>query len=349
MIEKTSNWIDPKFDTIIDVRAPSEFADDHIVGSINCPVLTNNEREEVGFLYKNVSGFKARVLGASMTARNIAGHIERQFYQFGGDWRPLIYCWRGGQRSRAMSLVLQEVGWRVAILDGGHKKYREDVIRMIPALAKSLRIVLISGQTGSAKTRLLNEISLLGGQVLDLERLANHRGSLIGAFPGNPQPSQKFFESLVVDKLMQYSKNKLVFVESESSKVGQLHIPAGLWSAMSEARCVELKISARSRAKFLIRDYHDLREDKNRLRQFFSQVKPRVSSKVFRDWLCFLERESWDELALSIIENYYDPAYLVHRSRKKREKVAHSYNGELTGSAIKRLAQEVMEMAEGSF
>ena len=344
MIEKTSNWNDPRFDTIIDVRAPSEFANDHIIGAINCPVLNNNERDEVGYLYKNVSGFKARVIGSSMTARNIASHIENNFSQFDGGWRPLVYCWRGGQRSRSMSIVLREVGWRVAVLEGGHKRYRKDVIKMLPETVKKLKVVLVSGQTGSGKTQLLSEISSLGGQVLDLENIANHRGSLLGGFPENSQPSQKFFESLLLNQLTKYNEKEIVFIESESSKIGQLHIPSGLWNAMASASYVELNAPAKARAQFLVSDYADLKKDKSRFKTFFSRASLRVGSKKIKQWLSLLEEEKWSDLALSLIDDYYDPAYILNRSQKRnRHRLACFDYEEITKKSLKNLAQKLLK------
>ena len=118
------NWEYKDFDTIIDVRSPSEFEEDHIVGAINCPVLSDLEREKVGTIYKKESTFKAKIIGSSLTARNIAKHIEERFSEYKGSWQPLVYCWRGGQRSKAFAIILSEVGWRTQQLEGGYKEYR---------------------------------------------------------------------------------------------------------------------------------------------------------------------------------------------------------------------------------
>ena len=178
------NWESKNFDTIIDVRSPSEFANDHIIGAINCPVLSDKEREKVGTIYKKESTFKAKIIGSSLTARNIADHIEKNFLEQKGSWQPLIYCWRGGQRSKAFSIILSEVGWRTYQLDGGYKEYRNSVVKFFENIGSKLKIILISGKTGSAKTKILQNIGELGGQILDLEGLANHKGSLLGKIPG---------------------------------------------------------------------------------------------------------------------------------------------------------------------
>ena len=189
------NWKCKDFDTIIDVRSPSEFEEDHIVGAINCPVLSDLEREKVGTIYKRESTFKAKIIGSSLTARNIAKHIEERFSEYKGSWQPLVYCWRGGQRSKAFAIILSEVGWRTQQLEGGYKEYRNHVLEFMDNIGSKLKIILISGKTGSAKTKILHSIAQQGGQILDLEGLANHKGSLLGKMPNFNQPSQKFFES----------------------------------------------------------------------------------------------------------------------------------------------------------
>jgi len=348
-IETTLNWGDQSFDTIIDVRAPSEFYEDHIVGALNCPVLDDNQRVEIGLLYKKVSGFEAKVKGAIITARNIAFHIENNFSQYGGNWRPLIYCWRGGQRSRAMALVLKEIGWRPILLSGGHKQYRKDILKMIPELCLRVNIILISGQTGSAKTHILQGIKSAGGNILDLEALAKHRGSLLGAIPGETQPSQKYFESCLVEKLRKFSQGAVVFIESESSKIGNLHIPIGLWRAMHKAPLIEVKVPSDIRARFLQRYYSDLKINKDRFSALFLIAKSRVSSKIISDWEKFLQKKAWQSLALSLIKNYYDPAYLIHRTRQNRIKVKSLSSSNLTAPGIRLLATKVLEIGERYF
>ena len=201
--KKIKKWENKTFDTIIDVRSPLEYEEDHIIGSINCPVLYDQERIIVGTIYKKESTFRAKIIGSSLTARNIAKHIEEKFINQKGSWQPLIYCWRGGQRSKAFSLILSEVGWRTFQLEGGYKKYRNEVINFLNKVGSKLKIILISGKTGSAKTKILQNIKLQGGQILDLENLANHKGSLLGKIPNLKQPSQKLFESKLYHQIKQ--------------------------------------------------------------------------------------------------------------------------------------------------
>ena len=190
------------FDTIVDTRSPAEFAEDHVPGAVSCPVLDNEERARVGTIYKQVSPFDAKKLGAALVAKNIAFHLENSFQGKPKTWKPLVYCWRGGKRSGAMAHVLREVGWDAKTLEGGYKAYRRYVVDSLAVLPEKFTFKVIHGVTGSGKSRLLRALAAAGAQVLDLEELAAHRGSVLGGLPERPQPSQKMFESLLLQKLL---------------------------------------------------------------------------------------------------------------------------------------------------
>ena len=200
------------FDTIVDVRSPAEFAEDHVPGAINCPVLDNEERARVGTIYKQVSPFEAKKIGAVLVAKNVAGHIETAFIGRPRNWKPLVYCWRGGKRSGAMAHILRDIGWDARTLEGGYKAYRRWVIEQLARVPYGLRFRVVCGPTGSGKSRLLQALARTGAQVLDLEELAAHRGSVLGDLPGRPQPTQKMFESLVLQRLSSFESRREVFV-----------------------------------------------------------------------------------------------------------------------------------------
>ena len=180
-----------EFDEIIDVRTPLEFAEDHIPGAINCPVLSNEERVEVGTLYKQVSPFEAKKLGAAYISANIARHLQERFRDRPKAWKPLILCWRGGMRSGAMVTIFRSIGWNAQQLSGGYKAFRHLVVDELAERPPRFSWRVIAGATGSAKSRVLYHLAAAGAQVLDLEGLACHKGSVLGVLPGEPQPTQK--------------------------------------------------------------------------------------------------------------------------------------------------------------
>ncbi len=190
----------PPFDAVIDVRSPAEFADDHIPGAVNLPVLNDDERVQVGTVYKQVHPFEARKLGAAMVSRNIARHLDEHFAGHPNGYRPLVYCWRGGQRSGSLATVLGQIGFRVTVLAGGYKTYRGEVLDGLRDAAERVQLRVLAGRTGSGKTAVLRAVAAAGGQTLDLEELACHRGSLLGAEPGQPQPPQRLFESRLFER-----------------------------------------------------------------------------------------------------------------------------------------------------
>tara|TARA_B100001093_G_scaffold512704_1_gene583082 strand:+ start:2251 stop:3291 length:1041 start_codon:yes stop_codon:yes gene_type:complete len=317
--KKIKKWENKTFDTIIDVRSPLEYEEDHIIGSINCPVLYDQERIIVGTIYKKESTFKAKIIGSSLTARNIAKHIEKKFINQRGSWQPLIYCWRGGQRSKAFSLILSEVGWRTFQLEGGYKKYRNEVINFLNKVGSKLKIILISGKTGSAKTKILQNIKLQGGQILDLENLANHKGSLLGKIPDLKQPSQKLFESKLYHQIKQLDLRRNVYIEAESSKIGNIHIPKTLWAKMIVSPRIEIKADIELRSSFLLKDYKYMCENPELIKPIIYGLKNRLSKKLINDWMELITKKLWLDLTKSFLENHYDPSYSSNTIKNDRK------------------------------
>jgi tRNA 2-selenouridine synthase len=298
-----------EFDAIIDVRSESEFALDHIPGAINCPVLNDEERIRVGTTYKQVNAFEAKKIGAALVARNIARHIDERWADKPRDWKPLIYCWRGGNRSGAMAHILAKIGWPAIQLDGGYKAYRAHVGS---ALAEPPRLgfKVICGTTGSGKSRLLEVLDSVGAQVLDLEQLAAHRGSVLGNLPSQPQPSQKMFETLVWDKLRKFDPALPVFVESESKKVGNLRVPDALMEQMRLSPCISLALSRPNRVRLLMEDYHHFTADPSLLNtQLECLVKLHGRDKIGA-WHDLANGGQMPQLVDELLVGHYDPAYL---------------------------------------
>lgn len=255
-----------RFDMIIDVRSPGEFAEDHLPGAVNLPVLSDAERAQVGTVYVQQSRFTARRLGAAHVARNVAHHLETALADRPGGFRPLVYCWRGGMRSNAMATILSQVGWRTTVLSGGYRTYRRLVVARLYDGELPLDFVLLDGQTGAGKTEILGRLAGLGLQTLDLESLAAHRGSLFGALAGRAQPSQKLFESRLLAALDGFEPGRLVVAEAESSKIGDRMVPPALWSRLALAPRIELAAARPDRARYLVATYGDLIADRGRWR-----------------------------------------------------------------------------------
>ncbi|HEY5761930.1 MAG TPA: tRNA 2-selenouridine(34) synthase MnmH [Rhodocyclaceae bacterium] len=297
------------FDAIIDTRSPAEFAEDHLPGAINCPVLDDAQRAEVGTLYKQHSPFAARRVGAALVSENIARHLRTAFADQPKQWRPLVYCWRGGQRSGAMTIVLRQVGWDARQLEGGYKAYRRRVVTELAALPLPLDFIVIGGPTGSAKSRVLQALAERGEQTLDLEALASHKGSVLGLLPGLAQPSQKAFESALWQALGRLDPARPVFVEAESRKIGRLQVPEVLIERMRAARCVAIDAPLEARVEFLIGDYDYMVRDPEHLIGRLDALRPLRGSEPVDGWIELVRAARWSDLVECLLTGHYDPLY----------------------------------------
>jgi tRNA 2-selenouridine synthase len=323
------------FDEVIDVRTPAEFALDHVPGAVNLPVLSNDERARVGTIYVQDSRMKARRIGAALVARNIAAHLEGALKDKPGSYAPLIYCWRGGQRSLAMATVLEQVGWRPTRLAGGYMTYRRRVTATLYGETAPPNLVLLDGYTGSAKTEILHRLAALGVQVLDLEGLAGHRGSLFGAMAGQPQPGQKQFESALLAELERFDPRAPVVVEAESSKVGQINLPPVLWKAMAGAPRIEIVAPRAARVDYLIAAYRDLAEDAPAVAKALAGLTARHGRKQVGEWREQFACGELHALAYGLVERHYDPAY-----ERGRREAARPVLGEVSMADLGPVQQE---------
>jgi tRNA 2-selenouridine synthase len=298
-----------RFDALIDARSEGEFALDHLPGAINCPVLNDEERVRVGTLYKQVGAFEAKKLGAALVARNIARHLEEHFGDKPKDWKPLVYCWRGGNRSGSLAHILAKIGWPVIQLDGGYKAYRAAVSAALDA-PPDLQWRVICGTTGSGKSRLLETLDGIGAQVLDLERLAAHRGSVLGHLPDEPQPTQKMFETRIWDKLRRFDPSRPVFVESESKKVGNLRVPDAVMERMRAAPCVALTLARPNRVRLLMEDYAHFARDPQALNGQLDHLVQLHGRARIDEWHALANSGAMPELVDQLLVEHYDPAYL---------------------------------------
>ena len=341
--QSLTDMLDHGFDTVIDVRSPAEFAEDHLPGAINLPVLDNEERAEVGTIYVQQSPFLARKIGAAKVFRNAARHIEEVLQDKEGGWRPLVYCWRGGQRSGSFTWMLQQVGWRADVIQGGYQTYRRMVNRYLYDDALPFRLIALDGYTGTAKTELLHRVAALGGQVLDLEGLAHHRGSLLGAMP-TPQPSQKAFESELAGQLCRLDPSRPVLVEAESNKIGARIIPPTLWSLMKTAPRVQVTAEPEARCAYLQRAYDDILSDADRLRQKLDPLRAHRSHAVVDGWFEQIAEGDKAGLTRALMQQHYDPSYEKSRRAIGAEIRAEVSAGDLSDASLNAAAARVMAL-----
>lgn len=326
------------FDAIIDVRSPSEYAEDHVPGAISLPVLSDEERAEVGTIYVQESAFKARKLGAALVARNAARHLEGPLARHEGGWRPLVYCWRGGQRSGSFASILSQIGWRVDTLDGGYQSYRRLVVDCLYDRAFPAPVVLLDGNTGTAKTEILARLSAHGVQSIDLEGLANHRGSALGG--QGAQPSQKAFESALASAIAAIDPNRPVVIEAESSRVGRLNLPPQLFAAMKAAPRIEVSAPVDARARYLCGAYADLIADTESLSERLRRLIRLQGRERVEAWVKMAEAGEHLTLAGELIQHHYDPRYGKVRDARDAETVRVSASN-LDAQGVDGLAGEI--------
>ncbi len=333
-----------QFDEVIDVRTPAEYAQDHLPGAINCPVLSDEERVQVGTLYKQVSPFAAKKVGAALVARHIAEHLEQHFLDKPRDWKPLLYCWRGGQRSGAMTHVLRQVGWQAAQLESGYKSYRHHVVETLTELPHRFHFRVVTGATGSGKSRLLETLTALGAQVLHLEELAAHKGSVLGDLPEAPQPGQRCFESQLLACLQALDAARPVYVEAESRKIGVLQVPDALLVAMRAGASLRIEASRAARTEFLIRDYAYFLAEPVRLKEKLARLKELQGKETLARWEALIDAGQWETLVDELLARHYDPQY--QRSQNHHytppTEAARYATEDLSPAGIGQLAQRIL-------
>ena len=309
------------FSMVCDARSPGEFAEDRVVGAESFPVLDNDERAAVGTLYA-AEPFEARRKGAALVAANLAGILrDPRWSSLGKDSSVLVYCWRGGDRSLSLALFLSRVGWKVTLVKQGYKGYRRQVREFLQRLDR-FDYHVVAGRTGSAKGKLLDALKAHGGQVLDLEALANHKGSILGDNPASAQPSQKMFDSRLFEAMQDFDADgaRPVFVEGESSMVGKVHLPKALWSKMKVSPCSEVILPVGERVKWTRSQYRYFETTHVHVLKAKVQQLPRLVGKAkVAEWLDLIDGEQWDAFVEDMLHVHYDPAYENCAKRDRAE------------------------------
>ena len=308
-----------RFDAVIDARSEGEYAEDHLPGALNWPSLNNEERIRVGTLYKQVSPFEAQKIGAALVAANISRHIQAHVLDKAKGWQPLIYCWRGGKRSNSLALILGQIGFKVHLIEGGYKAFRKAVMEDTPRRVAPLQFRVLCGPTGSGKTRLLQALAGQGAQILDLEAIASHRASVLGVIPGQPQPTQKAFETQLWNALRHLDPTRPVFVEAESKKVGNVTIPDSLIGAMRDSPCVRLDLSLAHRVQLLMEDYDYFVKDAAFFCERLDKLSDLKGRAVIEDWKARVHAGHTAQVVGELLEKHYDPGYESSTARNFRQ------------------------------
>ena len=336
-----------RFSDVIDARSEGEYALDHLPGALNWPSLHDDERQLVGTEYKQISAFDARKRGAALIARNIATHLERAVISKPRDWQPLIYCWRGGKRSGALALILDQIGFKVSLVDGGYKAFRAALVADLPVLAARFDYRVICGTTGSGKTRLLQALADAGAQTLDLEALAQHRSSVLGLLPGVAQPSQKSFDTRIWSALRRFDAARPVYIESESKKVGNVAIPEGLVAAMRASPCLQLHLAEDERVQLLLEDYDFFVRDVEFFCERLGALTEARSPVTVQSWQTRARAGEIAQVVRELLVTHYDPVYL----QSMRRNFVHYLHAEVVTpqdrsvQAMEKLAREILGVA----
>ena len=304
-----------EFDAIIDARSPGEFALDHLPNAVNWPSLNDDERIAIGTMYKQVNAFEAKKRGAALVARNAAHHIETHLLDAPKQWRPLLYCWRGGNRSGAQATILSAIGFHVTLLEGGYKAFRAALLTHIPEQVARLKWRVIAGPTGVGKTHLLHALKAQGHQILDLEGLANHRSSVLGLLPGQTQPTQKHFEMKLWHALQQLDSDRVVYVESESKRVGNVTVPESLIKAMRASPCVDIRMSVEQRVSLLMRDYDHFVQDTEHFSERLQTLVALLGHATIDRWQSMIDANQVAGVVQELLNLHYDPKYFESMGR----------------------------------
>ena len=304
------NKIHDNYSVIIDVRTPLEYIEDHIPRSVNLAVLSNIQRHEIGIQYKENS-FLAKKIGAQLISANISNIISK--IKFEKKEKVLIYCWRGGLRSLSLYLVLKQIGYDVYLLEGGYKSYRRFVVNFLEKVAPNYKYNQIMGITGVGKTLFLKELSKQY-QVIDFEGLAKHKGSILGNIPKQKQPTQKYFETLIYEKLINFNLKKNIWVEAESIKVGKLNIPSLIWKFMPSGKNIKLISSLDERVNYILKDYKYFTSNPNLMSEALKVLKQIIPKVDFQNIELSLKKKDYFELVRSLIVYHYDKAYKKTRA-----------------------------------
>lgn len=325
---------------LIDVRTPKEFLLEKIPNSVNVPVLLDEERVIVGTTYVQVSKELAKKKGVEFISKRLP-EIFEQIQELSKKYSKLIFmCARGGMRSSSMTSLFASLGYKVAKLEGGYKAYREFINQIIPKANEGFKYIVVHGRTGVGKTKVLNKMAELGVSVMDLEKMAAHKGSFFGALGEKLPQSQKRFDGEIFE-FLRTCKTKYIVVESESKRIGNLYVPEPIYEAMTNGIHIFIDTSITNRLDILMEDYTHVPSDE--IEECIKKVARYVSKEKTNNYLRLLNEGKLRELGEILIEQYYDPLYEVSIDKHEFE---FSLTYEDMDSCAKKLADYFFKLEE---
>ncbi|RME90731.1 MAG: tRNA 2-selenouridine(34) synthase MnmH, partial [Candidatus Hydrogenedentota bacterium] len=302
---------------VLDVRSPAEYQKGHIIHAISFPLFSDEERAIVGTLYKKEGKQRAIQQGLDFVGQRLKEIYESAYSIAGESKKLLVYCWRGGMRSNSVAHFLSGFGFEVGVLIGGYKNYRRELRNAMERKLNSL--IVLGGLTGSGKTEILSLLKEYGEQVIDLEGIANHKGSAFGLLPNHAQPTQEMFENGIGELLLKFDDKKPIWIEDESAKIGKLYLPQSIYKAIRNATVIRIDVEKEVRIKRLVQEYG--KESEDWLLESTKKIQKKLGGTRLQQIIQAIQEHKNFELAASLLLEYYDKTYTYGLSKRSSKTI----------------------------